>query len=313
MDANCPIASHVAVQDGLIVGVGGPDCGDGWGPVTRDDRFADKIIMPGLIEAHAHVSAGGVWRFTYCGHYARTDPDGTEWQGVKSNAALIERLREVAAQTAPGQPVVGWGFDPNFLDDPRLDRTHLDQISTDHPVAVVHSNFHLLTANSLALEKAGLDASTNIDGVVRGSDGAPNGELLEFAAMGPVMRVTSVDFGDLADEDAVHAYGKVARNCGVTTVADLLSGLYDAEVDMLTRVTGDEGFPARYVPVMNAMEGDPEAQAHRAIALRARSTPKLDLGRAKLFTDGAIQGYTASLKPPGYFKGTDNAMWNMEV
>ena len=312
MDRNCPIATHVAVRDGMIVGVGGPDCGVGWGQATRDDRFADKVLMPGLIEAHAHVSAGGVWRFTYCGHYARTDPEGTEWSGVGSNAALVERLRSIAAQTPPGEPVVGWGFDPNFLDDERLDKSHLDQISTEHPVAVVHSNFHLLTANSMALAKAGLDAGSNIEGVLQGADGTPKGELLEFAAMGPVMRVTGLDFADLGDEDSVRAYGKVARNCGVTTVADLLSNLHDPEVDMLTRVTDDDAFPARYVPVMNAMEGDPEAEAARAIALRARSTPKLDLGRAKLFTDGAIQGFTASLKPPGYFNGPDHALWNME-
>jgi predicted amidohydrolase YtcJ len=312
MDPNCPVATHVAVRDGLIVGVGGPDCSDGWGPVVHDPRYADKVLVPGLIEAHAHVSAGGVWRFTYCGHYARTDPEGTEWSGVPSNAALIDRLRAVAAKTPPSQPVVGWGFDPNFLSDPRLDRSHLDQVSTEHPVAVVHSNFHLLTANSAALAAAGLDSGSNIEGVMRSADGAPNGELLEFAAMGPVMKIAGIDFTDLSDEASVRAYGKVARNCGVTTAADLLSTLGHAEVDMLTRVTGEAAFPARYVPVMNAMVGDPEAEAARAIALRARSTPKLDLGRAKLFTDGAIQGFTADLKAPGYFKGPDHTLWNME-
>ena len=49
MDHNNPVATHVAVRDGYIVGVGGPDCGDGWGHVTQNDRFADKVIMPGLI------------------------------------------------------------------------------------------------------------------------------------------------------------------------------------------------------------------------------------------------------------------------
>jgi len=33
-------------------------------------------MLPGLVEAHAHVSAGGIWRYSYCGHYARTDPEG---------------------------------------------------------------------------------------------------------------------------------------------------------------------------------------------------------------------------------------------
>lgn len=313
MDPNCPTATHVAVRDGIVLGVGGPDCGAGWGEILRDDRFSDKVLMPGLIEAHAHVMAGGVWAFTYCGHYARTDPDGTEWTGVKTYDALLDRLREIAAKTLPGAPVVGWGFDPNFLEGRRLDKGHLDQVSTEHPVAVMHSNFHLMSANSMALAEAGLTAASNIEGVVRGADGTPIGELQEFAAMEPVMRKVGLDFGEMNSAKAVEAYGKVARNCGVTTVADLLSGLHEAEVSMLERVTRDAAFPARYVPIMDAMQGDPDAEAARAIALRARSTDKLHLGRAKLFTDGAIQGGTAKLKAPGYFAMEDNGIWNMEV
>ena len=154
MDHNIPQASHVAVCDGRILAVGDDTCAEGWGEYTIDDRFSDKIIMPGLIEAHAHVSAGGVWRYNYCGHYARTDPEGQVWEGVTDYDALIARLQKVAEATPAGQPVVGWGFDPNFLEGRRLDRYHLDQVSTSHPVAVLHSNFHLLSANTQALEAA---------------------------------------------------------------------------------------------------------------------------------------------------------------
>ncbi|MEM6888292.1 MAG: amidohydrolase [Pseudomonadota bacterium] len=311
MDRNCPQATHVAVRDGRVLAVGGPDCAAGWGDARTDDRFADKVIMPGLIEAHAHVMAGGIWRYTYCGHYARTDPAGRRWEGVGTNEALIERLREVAARTPAGHPVVGWGMDPNFLEGRRLDKVHLDQVSTEHPVAVAHSNFHLVSANSRALALAGIDAGTNIEGVVRGTDGAPNGELQEFAAMGPVMNATGMSFAELADEAGLRAYGAVARDCGVTTVAELLSGLHAPELEMIERIVHEPNFPARYVPIMNAMEGAPEEEAARAVALRGRSTDKLYLGRAKLFTDGALQGYTAKLKAPGYFTGEDHGAWNM--
>lgn len=313
LDHNIPEATHVAVRDGLILAVGGPDCAEGWGPSTLETRFADQILMPGLIEAHAHVSAGGIWRHVYCGHYARTDPDGQVWEGVADTAALINRLRQVAAKTPAGQAVVAWGFDPNFLPGPRLDRSHLDDVSTQHPVLVLHSNLHLATANSLTLNRAALTRDTNIAGVMRDIEGTPNGELQEFDAMKPAMDVVGAAFGDLSDEQAVTAYGKVARNVGVTTVADLFSDLYDDEVSMLERTTGQENFPVRYVPVMNAMAGPPEEEAARARALRRRSTDKLHLGRAKLFTDGAIQGGTAKLKAPGYFDLPDNGMWNMEI
>ncbi|MEO1492075.1 MAG: amidohydrolase [Pseudomonadota bacterium] len=313
MDHNRPVATHVAVRDGVIVGVGGADCGDGWGTITRDDRYADHVMLPGLIEAHAHVSAGAVWRNTYCGHYTRTDPDGADWQGVDNNDALIARLREIVQQTSEGEPIVGWGFDPNFVAGPRLDRDHLDTVSSVHPVAVIHSNGHLMTANSLALERAGLGRDTNIEGVLRRADGEPNGELHEFAAMDPVKRVVGLERELMADAEGVIGYGKVARNCGVTTVADLLSALYDDEVTMLERVTADPAFPVRYVPIMNAMVDAPEREAERAVALARRTTDKLHLGRAKLFTDGSIQGATAMLNPPGYFDMEDHAICNMEV
>jgi hypothetical protein len=313
MDRNRPEASHVAVRDGLILAVGGPDCADGWGVPRIDDRFAGKVMLPGLVEAHAHASAGGIWRYIYCGHYARPDPHGKVWPGVGSSEALIERLAAIEAETeGDGTPLVGWGFDPNFVAGRRLDKAHLDQVSRHRPVVVMHSNFHLLTANSVALEKAGMGRGGNIQGIVLGADGLPNGELQEFAAMGPVMQTAGVEFPDLTNSaEAIRAYGEVARLCGVTTVADLLSDLHEGEVDMLLNVTGDARFPVRYVPIMNAMAGKPEDEARRAVALRQRSTDKLRLGQAKLFTDGAIQGFTAMLKPPGYFTGEDHGMWNM--
>ncbi len=312
LDPNRPEATHVAVREGRILAVGGADCADGWGgEIRRDDRYSDRVMMPGLVEAHAHVAAGGIWRFTYCGHYPRTAPDGTVWEGVTTNAAVIARLRDIAAQAPAGQPIVGWGFDPNFLDEKRLDRHDLDQVSADIPVVVMHSNMHLLTCNTKALEVAGYAAGTNVEGVIRDASGAPNGELHEFAAMGPVMEASRVSIQALGDAEAVRAYGQVARNCGVTTVADLLSDLHDGEVAMLKQLTADPAFPARYVPIMNAMVGDPEDEARRANALKPQSTDKLRLGAAKLFTDGAIQGFTAKLKWPGYYTGKDNSVLNM--
>ncbi|MGF1527803.1 MAG: amidohydrolase [Candidatus Competibacterales bacterium] len=311
MDRNCPEATHVAVRDGRILAVGDADCANPWGGGRVDNRFADCVMVPGLVEAHAHVFAGGIWRYTYCGHYARRDPDGQTWPGVPSNEALVERLGEVAAATPSDQPVVGWGFDPNFVPGRRLDRHHLDQVSTTRPVVVLHSNGHLLTANSTALGAAGIERGSNIEGIARDHTGQPNGELQEFDAMEPVMTLAKVQFSDMGDADGVRAYGRVARDCGVTTVADLFANLDADEVDMLEDVVAEADFPCRYVPAMNAMRDTPEAEVRRLQALKARSTAKLRFGRAKLFTDGAIQGFTAKLKWPGYLTGEDHSILNM--
>lgn len=312
MDPNMHEATHVAVRNGTILAVGGPDCAAGWGDQKLDDRFRDKVLLPGLIEAHAHVAAGGVWRHCYVGHYERVDPEGANWPGVTRCDAIVERLRTAARADSSG-PVVGWGFDPSFVDGPRMDRHLLDRVSKERPVVVMHSNFHVLTANSAALESARMERLGNVEGVRRAPDGALSGELQEFEAMGPVMKHAGIEFSDLSDESAVRAYGRLAKNCGVTTIADLNSDLFDDEISMLLGVTSEDGFPIRYAPVMAATNLDPEEVAERAIAARGRSTEKLRLGSAKLFADGAIQARTAKLKPPGYLSGDDCGMWNMDM
>ena len=48
MDRNLAEATHVAVQDGRILAVGGADCADQWGGGTPDDQFANDVLTPGL-------------------------------------------------------------------------------------------------------------------------------------------------------------------------------------------------------------------------------------------------------------------------
>ena len=313
MDGNLPAATHVAARDGIVIAVGGADCAVPWGEFKIDDRYADKVIFPGLVEAHAHVMAGGVWRFEYLGHYPRSDPDGRTQPGAATCGEIVEQLKKRASRTKPGEFVVGWGYDAAFVDGARIDRNLLDTVSADHPVAVMHSNFHVLTASSKALDICGIDSMRGMEGVCIGPDGTPTGELLELDAMAPVMDRCGLSLQEMTDERALRGYGKLARTCGVTTIADLFSNLDDEEVGMLHRVTSESEFPVRYAPVMSAMGVDPAEAANRAGEIRARSTPKLHLGSAKLFTDGAIQGGTAMLKPPGYLARPGNGIWNMDM
>jgi predicted amidohydrolase YtcJ len=54
MNPQRPYATHVAVRDGRILGVGGLDELTRWGPHTLDTRFAENVLMPGLVEGHSH-------------------------------------------------------------------------------------------------------------------------------------------------------------------------------------------------------------------------------------------------------------------
>jgi predicted amidohydrolase YtcJ len=311
MDPTMPSATHVAVRDGRILAIGDATCADQWGAVTQDSSLCDTVLMPGFVEGHAHMMAGAIWEFAYTGYHDRIDPVGRLWTGLSSLEDVVVRLSEIEATLTPGAPLIGWGFDPIFLQDERLSRAHLDRVSTERPITILFSNFHLMCVNSAALDVVGYSEATNVEGVVKGPDGAPTGELQEMAAMFPIMRRLGIDFRALSQkQSAIRSYAKVATRAGVTTVTDLFSQLEDEDLDVMFSVTGETDFPLRIVPAL-AASGDPATLATRALGLKAKSTNKVRLGAVKLMTDGSIQGWTARVKWPGYVGGQPNGIWNM--
>ncbi len=311
MDPSRPEATHVAVQDGKILAVGGADCADAWGDVTHDDRLADSVLMPGFVEGHAHMMAGKMWDFAYAGYHDRIDPQGKLHKGMTDLDAVIARLKERDAQMPADEPMFAWGLDPIFLPSERLSRHHLDTVSSTRPIAVMFSNFHLMCVNTRALELAEYGPETNLEGVIKDASGQPNGELQEMAAMFPVMRRLGIDFRSLSQgEDALRSYADVCRLAGVTTVTDLYSSMEDSDLDDMLRITGADDFGVRIVPALGATGAQPDALAQRALALKARSTDMLRLGAVKLMTDGSIQGWTGRVKWPHYVGGQPNGLWN---
>ena len=188
MNPSRPQATHVAVRDGRILGVGTLADLAGWGPHTLDERFASQVLMPGLVEGHSHLMAGTLWRYTYCGYFDLRDPDGRNWPGAATLDAVVGALS--AAETATsGQaaPVVGWGFDPIYFGSQRCTRGDLDRVSTHRAVGVLHASGHILNVNTAALELAGLHrAGIAHPGIPLGADGLPTGELKGPDAMGPL-------------------------------------------------------------------------------------------------------------------------------
>ncbi|MDJ0934268.1 MAG: amidohydrolase [Kiloniellales bacterium] len=312
MDPNMGEATHVAVRQGRILAVGGADCADQWGNVVHDDRLADTVLMPGFVEGHAHMMAGAMWRYAYAGYHDRIDPDGKPWKGLKDIDQVVAGLREHAERLSPGEPLLGWGFDPIFLTSERLNRTHLDRIDAERPIAILYASFHLMCVNSAALDLVGYGRHSDVEGVVKAADGEPTGELQEMAAMFPVLRRLGVDFRALAQsEDSIRTYGREARRTGVTTITDLFSSMEDDDLELMLEVTGEPDYPARIVPALGAVGAPAGDIATRALAWRKRSTDKLRLGAVKLMTDGSIQGWTARVRWPGYVGGQPNGLWNI--
>lgn len=307
-----PRATHVAVRDGRILGVGGLDELKTWGPAELDRRYADQVLMPGLVEGHCHLPEGGMWKFVYVGYYDRRGPDGRTWTGLKSFEAVAARLREAEAALPADRTLIGWGFDPIYFGGERMDRRHLDAVSSERPVVVMHASMHLMNVNGAMLARAGIDADTDVDGITRLPDGSPSGELCEFAAMFPVIRLIGNPFRTVGlSEDGLRLFGQVARRAGVTTATDLVNELEGEGLARLSRITAEPDYPVRIVPAASALAfpGDPARCLETLRAATALNHDKLRLGMVKLVVDGSIQGFTVRLRWPGYHNGAPNGIW----
>lgn len=317
-----PTATHVAVRDGRILAVGDLARMQAWGAFTLDERFADQVLLPGFVEGHCHLKEGSMWDMPYLGWFDRRDPQGRTWPGLRSMAAVVARLGEldagmVAAGAAPDAPLIAWGFDPIYFGGERMTVEHLDQVGDGRrPIVIAHANGHLLNANGAMLRLAGINAETEVEGVMKFDGGPhagePNGELQEPAAMYLVLKHAG-NAGLLSplSDRGLRAFGSMANLQGVTTATDLVNRLTDADLAVLRGACGDDAFPVRIAPAFQAFHGThgAAAGAERVQALKASSTDRLRFGLVKMMLDGSIQGFSARLRWPGYFNGAANGIW----
>lgn len=312
MNPSRPRAPAVAVREGRILGVGDAAVLAGWGAHRVDERYADRVLMPGLVEAHSHLLEGGIWDYPYVGFYPRHGPDGELWPGLKDVAALVQALRAAEARLPdPDAPLVAWGLDPILFGGPRVRVADLDQVSQRRPIVAIHANFHVLNVNSAMLARAGITRDTDVDGILRDPAGAPTGELAELAAMFPVFRIIGDPFAMGRGERAARRFACLAQAAGVTTAIDMTNDLSDESVDALSRATRRDDFPLRLVAALFGNGTDSRTGIECVQARIARNDEKLRFGPVKLITDGSIQGFTARLKWPGYYDGHPNGIWNI--
>lgn len=91
---------------------------------------------------------------------------------------LVAELHAKAETLPAGSPIIGWNYDDTQLaEQVHPTRADLDKASTTHPILVVHISGHMAVANSAALDKYGVNKSTNVEG---------DGERCERRAHRPV-------------------------------------------------------------------------------------------------------------------------------
>lgn len=158
LDPDKPVVDAVAVVDGRILLTGNLDEVVDTLQGQRhqiDDRFADKVIVPGFIAQHDHPLLAAL---TMSSEILSIEdwalPFGTV-PAVQDKQDFIDRLtKAIEARTDPTDPVVTWGYHPAFYG--ALTRADLDAISTTQPILVWARSCHEMVLNSVALEIAGV-------------------------------------------------------------------------------------------------------------------------------------------------------------
>lgn len=307
-----PAVTHVAVRDGRILGAGTLEELTGFGDYTLDDRFADKILMPGMVEGHSHAVEGKWWRYVYCGFFDRMDPHGKTWAGLPDIKAVVKRMIEIeTTMDNPDTPLTGWAIDPIYYENKAITRHDLDRISTTRPIGIMHASGHIMNVNSRALELADyLRTGIQNDGVPLGDDGLPTGELKGPDVMMPVGQYAGFDQNLFDfDEQGLMDFARLCVRTGVTTATDLAARLSDEIVQTGIEVTNKETFPARIVPLRFHHGVTPKELVEQVVRLKPLSTDRFRLGRIKVVADGSIQGFSARIKWPGYYNGAPNGLW----
>jgi predicted amidohydrolase YtcJ len=154
MDPAAPRAEAFAVKNSRFVAVGTSAEIKGLaGKRTQTFDAKQMTIVPGFTDCHNH--AGGT---TLLYEVLVGNPFEVEFVTI---ASIVEKLKAKAQKTPPGTWVEGYFFDDTKLKDKRPLNLHdLDQVSTEHPVAVQHRGGHTTFYNSKAFELAKITKDT---------------------------------------------------------------------------------------------------------------------------------------------------------
>ena len=294
-DPDAPAAQAMAISGGRIIGLGSLSDVDGLvGPATTRVT-PDGVVIPGLIEPHAHV-----WVSLLT----------LDWLDVSHDTCpafddVVVAVKRAAAATPDGQYVLAKLFDPSlYAGEPGLTRDLLDRVAPDNPVVVLNASMHFAYANSAALDAANLTDRTPAPagGTLQKIDGRLTGVVGEAPAVALLLaNLPRPDATDIA-RGVRQILAEFAAQ-GVTSMREAMTGTLAgvSEVALLHRLNGAQRLPVRVSTAQFSTLQGCATPAEAAAAWReAGVTPFSgdEMVRAdawKLVADGSNQGRS------GYF------------
>jgi predicted amidohydrolase YtcJ len=247
MDTAHPRAQALALAGDRILAVGSDDEITALaGPACRVIDAKGATVLPGLIESHLHLFMGG------------SELSHLQLLGVRGPAALRRAILAYAAANPDRPVIIGQGTDYSIYDR-ALTRHDLDEILPDRPVLLLAADHHTGWANTAALKAAGiLEGKTLTPGneIVMGEDGLALGELREFEAKAPVLRLSgehriTAGIATGAEPDPAPTADDLAADCvpmarglahcarhGLTSLVNMDGNIYTLRVLAALRAQG---------------------------------------------------------------------------
>lgn len=324
MDANEPVVGAVAVADGKIADRGTLAALKTRYPAARtDETFADKTIIPGLIDPHVHMSLSSLQYATKLSPpWQMATPDGVI-EGLPTRAAFLAQIAAYIAEAPKGEPLVIYGFHNLVHGD--LTRKDLDALTTDLPLIIWHYSSHDFYLNSAGLDWAGVtpDLHSQYEGIALDETGALTGRVFEDAIPFLLTKLGPVLFTPERLAKGLEGFSAMLRKGGVTSVADLGYGvtgraLEDANITANWRAPDHAGYRLFLVPEHRAFKaefGDSAPEVIGQMLAGEMSVPAPLLPQVKFFADGAFYSQTMRVSEPGYLAGQSQGsegLWVLE-
>lgn len=278
-------AAVMAVENGEIIAIGHNEVLKQY----ESDKHLDlkgKFVYPGLIDAHCHFVG-------YSMNLRQVDLVGTN--SFQEIVNLIVKWDE----THDAEWILGRGWDQNdWAIKEYPDNEKLNKLFPDKPIFLRRIDGHAAIANAKALEIAGIDRNTRIEGgKVITKDGKPTGVLIDNA-MGLVRK----HIGDAPVKEKVALLNQGAENCfkvGLTTVVD--AGLYARDIDLLDSLQRKGELLMQVYAMLSPTQKNFEQYMERGVY----KTSRLHVHSVKLYADGALGSRGACMLEP-YSDDEDN-------
>jgi predicted amidohydrolase YtcJ len=249
-----------------------------------------RTMLPGFVDSHGHAYMVGLQASVA---NLLPPPDAE----VDSIDVLVATLARWAEQNQYAVERVGWiigfGYDNAQLAEHRHPtRDDLDLVSVDVPVIVVHQSGHVGSANSKALEVAGITAETEDPpgGRFERRDGSnePNGFAEEYAFFALIGRAAQ-NFDDKVNDVFVERGASLLASYGYTTAQE--GRAIGLSLEAMKRVADAGKLPIDLVAYPDILEVED-------IKPSMTYTGRYRVGGVKLTIDGSPQGKTAWLSQP---------------